>query len=175
MGQRILLSLGILFFLVSCEKSYTHDIINESPPADAQFIRCKIDGVSKTFNFLVKATKQNAGGQNVISVFGKADSSLDNIERINMGISSLLEIHRGTYVENDPFYTYVIDAVYNPDQTDEVWSVPYTPRQTSPFTIAITNITENYVEGTFKGIIYNNSGTGTSKKTITEGEFIAPF
>ena len=175
MAQRILLSLGVLFFLASCEKSNTDDIISESPPAVAQFIRCKIDGVSKTFNILVKATKQNAGGQNVISVFGKADSSLDNIERINMGISSLLEIRRGTYVENDPFYTYVIDAVYNPDQTDEVWAVPLTPRQTAPFTIAITNITENYVQGTFKGIIYNNSGTGPAKKTITEGEFTAPF
>jgi hypothetical protein len=175
MGQRILLSFGVLFFLASCEKSSTNDIINESPPAVAEFIRCKIDGTNKTFNILVKATRQNAGGQNVISVFGKADSSLNNIERINMGISSLLEISKGTYVENDPFYTYVIDAVYNPDQTDEVWSVSLTPRQTSPFTIAITNITENYIQGTFKGIIYNNSGIGPAKKTITEGEFTAPF
>src|ERR1700716_1156724 len=102
MTQRILLSLGVLFFLASCEKSSTDDVISESPPAATQFIRCKIDGINKTFNILVKATKQNAGGQNVISVFGKADSSLESIERINMGISSLLEIRRGTYVENDP-------------------------------------------------------------------------
>lgn len=175
MTQRILLSLGVLFFLASCEKSYNNDLINESPPASVHFIRCKIDGVKKTFNILVKATKQNAGGQNVISIFGKADSSLENIERINMGISSLHEIRGGIYVENDPYYTYVIDAVYNPDHTDEVWAVALTPRQTVPFTIAITNITENYVQGTFKGMLYNNSGTGTAKKTITEGEFIAPF
>src|SRR3981081_1431356 len=175
MTQRILLSLGVLFFLTSCEKSHNDDTINESPPAAVYFIRCKIDGVSKTFNILVKATKQNADGQNVISVFGKADSSFDNMERINMGISSLLEIRRGTYVENDPFYSYVIDAVYNPDQTNEVWAVALTPKQTSPFTIAITNVTENLVQGTFKGIIYNNSGVGPAKKTITEGEFIAPF
>jgi hypothetical protein len=174
---RLLVLLYCVLFFTSCEKEYSFEgdpgnLPEEIPLA---YIRCSIDGASKTFNVLAKASRQNTSGQFVISVFGKATERDDDVERINLGISSTQDIVQGTYSENDPSFSFVVDAVYNPDNLTDVWAVGFTPNPANPFTIIITEINPNFVRGTFRGDVYNNGGSGSLKKTISNGEFFVPF
>jgi hypothetical protein len=39
----------------------------------------------------------------------------------------------------------------------------------------VTNVTPTLIEGTFTGSIYDNNGTGTTAKAITNGSFSVTF
>lgn len=177
---RLFFLIACAFIFTACEKEYSFEgnpgnIPNPEPVQLPQYIRCKIDGVQKDFNVLTRATRQDAGGQNVLSLFGKASLDEGNTERFNMGISTFGEIKVGTYVENDPGFAYLVDAIYNPHNSTDVWSVSMNQQSSNPFTITITSMSQHEVKGVFSGSIYNNSGTGSIRKVITEGEFVVPF
>ena len=173
MGRRFLLLFSATLFLLSCQKkeSDTEAIVL---PQD-YYIKCKIDGIDKTFNVMAKATKLEKVDQVFLSIFGKASSDVDNIERINMGISSTTPIRTGNYVENDPSLTYFIDAIYNPDNSLETWIMGSLSENSAPFTIFITGIDDKSVSGTFKGAVFNKYSRGIKEKRITNGEFYVPF
>ena len=124
---------------------------------------------------MAKATNLVKTDQVFLSIFGKASGDMDNIERINMGISSISQIKTGHYVENDPSLTYFIDAIYNPDNSVETWTIGSPLENSPPFTIFITGIDYKSVSGTFKGSVYNKYSRGIGIKTITNGEFYVPF
>ena len=173
MGRRVFLFLFLAFFLASCQKKGSD--IDAIVLPQGYFIKCKIDGVDKTFNIMAKATKLVKTNQVFLSIFGKASVESDNIERINMGISSIDPIKTGHYVENDPSLTYFLDAIYNPDNSVETWTMSSDIESSAPFTIFITGIDNRSVSGTFKGLVYNKSSIGIKIKNITNGEFYVPF
>jgi hypothetical protein len=173
MGMRFSLILFIGLFLVSCQKKGSD--IDAIPLPEGYFIRCKIDGIDKSFNIMAKATKLVKTDQVFLSIFGKASTEMDNIERLNMGISSISQIKTGHYAENDPSLTYFIDAIYNPDNSLETWTIGSPTENSIPFTIFITGIDNKSVSGTFKGSVFNKYSRGINTKTITNGEFYVPF
>jgi len=173
MRRRIFLLFFLGLFLVSCQKKGSD--IDAIPLPEGYFIKCKIDGVDKTFNIMAKATKLERVDQVFLSIFGKASGDINNIERINMGISSITQIKTGHYVENDPTLTYFIDAIYNPNNSFETWTMGSSSENPAPFTIFITGIDNKSVSGTFKGAIYNSDSRAIKTKTITNGEFYVPF
>jgi len=173
MGRRFILFLFTALVLVSCQKKGSD--IEAIPLSESYYIRCKIDGIDKTFNIMAKATNLVKTDQVFLSIFGKASGDMDNIERINMGISSISQIKTGHYVENDPSLTYFIDAIYNPDNSVETWTIGSPLENSPPFTIFITGIDYKSVSGTFKGSVYNKYSRGIGIKTITNGEFYVPF
>ena len=173
MGRRVFLLLFLGLFLASCQKKGSD--IDAIVLPEGYYIKCKIDGIDKTFNIMAKATKLVKTNQVFISIFGKASEDAANIERINMGISSMTPIKTGNYVENDPSLTYFIDAIYNPDNSFETWIMGSDPESSAPFTIFITGIDNKSVSGTFKGLVYNKYSRGIQVKNITNGEFYVPF
>jgi len=173
MGRRVFLLLFLGLFLASCQKKGSDFDAIVLP--EGYYIKCKIDGIDKTFNIMAKATKLVKTNQVFISIFGKASEDAANIERINMGISSMTPIKTGNYVENDPSLTYFIDAIYNPDNSFETWIMGSDPESSAPFTIFITGIDNKSVSGTFMGLVYNKYSRGIQVKNITNGEFYVPF
>jgi hypothetical protein len=167
----------ILFLLTACQKEISFE--GQLPPLPEEipltYIRCKIDGATKTFNILAKATRQSSSGQHVLSIFGKSTDQNTDVERINLGISSSEAIGVGTFTEADPAFIYVVDAVYNPDNITDIWAVGFHPNPSNPFRIVITDLNANFVKGTFRGDLFNNGGAGGNKIVLTEGEFSVPF
>ena len=172
MDKRFSLVFLLGFFLLSCQKKGS-DIEAIDLPQN-YYIKCKIDGIDKSFNVMAKASKVVKTDQVFLSIFGKASSDVDNVERINMGISSMMPIRTGNYVDNDPSLTYFIDAIYNPNNPLESWIMGTSENATS-FTIFITGIDQKSVSGTFKGTVYNKFSRGIKIKTITNGEFYVSF
>ena len=173
MVKRFLQLLFVCLILVSCQKN-SSDIEAIELPAD-YFIHCKIDGIDKSFNIMAKGTRLAKPDQVFLSIFGKASEDEGNIERINIGISSINPIRTGIYVENDPSLTYFLDAIYNPTNTFESWIMGSPSESSTPFTIFITGIDEKSVSGTFKGPVYNKNSRGIKVINITNGEFYVPF
>lgn len=173
MVRRLSLLFFLGFYLVSCQKKGS-DVEAIALPQQ-YYIKCKIDGIDKTFNVMAKASKVVKTDQVFLSIFGKASNDLDNVERINMGISSMVPIRTGNYVDNDPSLTYFIDAIYNPNNPVESWIMGTGSENPTSFTIFITGIDNKSVSGTFKGTVYNRYSRGIKIKTITNGEFYVSF
>jgi len=137
------------------------------------YIRCKIDGTSKTFNISPNASKQDLGsGTTSYSIFGKAVNDPNNFESFGLSIQIAGALAAGTYVETDSSGNYYLAAVYNPNSTEATQIYTTLADATNPFQITISEVTDSLMTGTFKGKMFLNTTDSTPPSvTVTEGEF----
>ncbi len=165
---------ALLLLLVSCEK----DLSTEQPKGEApqeiplHHVRALIDGKIVLFTAFSQASRHNVDGQHILSLFSKVNRSAESTDRINMGISSQKAFDTLTYKSTDPLPVLYVDAVYNAN--GEVWGVSKL-NTTDPFRITILHIDDTEVTGTFQGTLYNDSGRGSKRLAIAQGEFTLPF
>lgn len=145
------------------------------------FMKCKFDGVAKTFNVGLFATKQSAGGATAYTAAGKVTTGTDP-EMFSFDITKTGDLTPGTYSVDNLSPAYTIGVIYI--TTNE--SIGYvalsgfpTP---NPFKVVVTSVTATEMAGTFSGNVFevntDNPAPDPSNlklKAITEGEFRIKF
>jgi hypothetical protein len=161
----------LILFVTACSKDESTE--GNSGNNGAFYIRCKIDGTSKTFNISPNASKQDLGsGTMSYSVFGKAVQDANNFESFGFTIQIAGDLTAGTYTETDSTANYFLAGVYNPNATDATKIYASALDTTNPFQITVSEITDSLMTGTFKGKLYLNSGDSMPPGVmVTEGEF----
>jgi hypothetical protein len=139
----------------------------------AFYIRCKIDGTAKTFNFSPNASKQDLGsGTFSYSIFGKAAQDANNFESFGISMQIAGDLTAGTYTDADSTASYVLVAVYNPNSTDQSKIYASNMDPANPFQITVSEITDSLMTGTFKGKMYLHTTDSTPPSVMaTDGEF----
>lgn len=162
----------LLFLIASCgkEKSGEEDL-------GQYYLKCKIDGVDKTFNYSALASQQDlGGGVTSYSVFGKAVALPDNLESLGFSISLSVPLAKGTYKETDPTIDYMLGGIYNPNTgvDDMIYANRYD--EGDPFQVTFTEITSTTLSGTFKGkfFLYTTDPNADSV-LISNGSFKVKF
>jgi hypothetical protein len=162
----------LLFLIASCgkEKSGEEDL-------GQYYLKCKIDGVDKTFNYSALASQQDLGGGKIsYSVFGKAVALPDNLESLGFSIQLSVPFTKGTYKETDPTDDYTLGGIYNPNKGDgaEIYANRYD--EGDPFQVTFTEITSTTLSGTFKGKLFMNStDPNADSAIISNGSFKVKF
>lgn len=172
MKQYLALSIALLIIFgnSSCKKE-------QQPESDAPGISVDFDGSNKTFNTVVVS-------KNDLSIFySLVISGVSGSE----SLSILLYSADGKWVSGQ---TYEIisengsisteNAIgYSPNVTntdpESIWSSsPQTPAE-QHFTCTLTEVTAEYVKGTFSADIYQNVTDAPPIKHLTNGKFYARF
>jgi hypothetical protein len=168
--KRILISswpaILLLFLIASCgkEKSGEEDL-------GQYYLKCKIDGVDKTFNHSAAAVEQDLGGGTMsYSVFGKADADPNNLKSLGLTIQLSVPFAKGTYKETDATVDYFLAGIYNPNTVDPNMIYASRYSETDPLQITYTDITSTTLSGTFKGTLFINS-TDADSVIISNGQF----
>ena len=163
----------LLFLITSCgkEKSSQEDL-------GQYYLKCKIDGVDKTFNYSAAADQQDLGGGEIsYSVFGKAVATPDNLESLGFNIRISVPFTKGTYKETDPTDDYSLGGIYNPNTTDP--GMIYAGHQfneADPFEVTFTEITSTTLSGTFKGKLFMyTTDPNADSVIISNGSFKVKF
>lgn len=138
------------------------------------FIRCKIDGVDKTFN-------DGALGLDIfgtIAINGVENASAPNTGNFSITLSNLatLTVTPGTYPNMPPAPGNLCVIAYIPDASnsgDPGWASA-AAGQSGTFTVVVSAVTTDRIEGTFSGTLYDNAGNGSNTKAVTNGEFSVP-
>lgn len=135
------------------------------------FIRCKIDGVDKTFND--GALALDVFG--IVTINGSENASSSTTGNLSITLSNLstMTVTPGTYtinlLGNNCMVAYIPDA----SSSGTGWASA-TASQPQGFTVNVTENSATRVSGTFNGTFYDNDGNGTNTKTVTNGEFSVP-
>lgn len=139
------------------------------------FIKCKIDGVDKTFNVNAVAQKENLGDSSTgYSIFGKATKDASSIENLGFGIQIYIPFKTGTYKETPPTTDFYVGGVYNPNTTSSTGIYRNNAYDDSdPFQITFTGVSATELSGTFKGKLYlnNDSIPYSDSVIISNGSF----
>lgn len=158
----------LLFLIASCskEKSSEEDL-------GQYYLKCKIDGVDKKFNYSAAATQQDLGGGVMsYSVFGKAVSDPNNLESLGFTIQLSIPLAKGTYKETDPTIDYFLAGIYNPNTVDPNMIYASRYSETDPLQITFTEITTTTISGTFKGTLFiNTTDPNADSAIISNGSF----
>ena len=158
----------LLFLIASCgkEKSVQEDL-------GQYYLKCKIDGVDKTFNYSAVATQQELGdGKTSYSVFGKATATPDNLESLEFSILFSVPFAKGTYKETDPTDDYLLGGIYNPNTTDPGKIYASRNDEGDPLQVTFNEITTTTLSGTFKGKLFMNSTDPNADSVIiSNGQF----
>ncbi len=133
------------------------------------FIRCKIDGVEKTFYFNVTATE----GPNNIDIEGNSltDPNLGEYFYFDLINGAGTAVVTGTYIDNAATGGLSATPAYL-DNTNPAESYTSGAATGFPltFTVVLTTNTATRVEGTFSGTLYKPTTTAVIK-TVTDGAF----
>ncbi|MEO6720403.1 MAG: hypothetical protein ABIN67_08550 [Ferruginibacter sp.] len=135
--------------------------------AAADFIKCTIAGVARTFN--VGASGAMLDPKTLV-LAGNENSSLGS-PTFEIDITSSNNITTATY--NRPSVTNLTTfciAWFSDGANPTPWGVGI-GTQTGGFSVTITSLTPTTVKGTFSGTLYDNQGLGNSGKAITAGSF----
>lgn len=156
----------LIFFLSTCKKD----------PMDVPIgtIKAEINGNEKTFSISPKVTRLNVTGGYGIQVQGYYRNG--STTNLIFSIVSPNAITSGTYTENtasNPLVsmTHCIEVIAPcVIQTSSYRSA------SNPVSITITEITNGYVKGTFKGDLKNpTSGGSPTSDLFTDGVFYISF
>jgi hypothetical protein len=149
---------------------------NPPPVTETYYVKMKMDGTALDYNGSVKAMRGmgDDGTTHTLQIQGIKNGSADEVDLM---VLSAADATAGNYTEGK-HDTYAIFGVYVPANRADDLGIYYGGIQldnVAPFKINITEMTDEYVKGTFKGTFYDNEGNGTNKKVFTEGEFKAPL
>ncbi len=147
----------------SCKKDKADDSIH---------LKCKIDGVEKTFNTSALAGAHTEDGESMFIALGLSAAS-ESAEHFSFYIAKEgSAVTTGTYtVDNE---TYSITGQYASGSGSSVFiggSTVTTSENAQAFKIIITQIDDKTVRGTFSGELYEDGDDSNAKKTVTEGSF----
>ena len=143
----------------------------DADPSGGNFIKMKIDNKDFSFSDSLFATKQSSAPKLAIFGYSKAQGQLQCL---------VSDFSKGTYFDTydtsikKVIYQFTINATvdyYNNTPVIEMLLRP-SPSVSNAITMTITNVSDNYVEGTFSGILSNGSITNSN---ITNGQFRVPF
>ena len=133
------------------------------------YLTCLLNGVYQNFGDSAGATNSNVPGHSGaagLDVRG-LDTVLNSNLKLEFGVSNPGSVGAGTYTDTSftkAYFTYV-------DSLAQTWTVNSTSQPS--FTIAVTSVSANNVQGTFSGTI-KNQGTGTDSIAVTNGLFSVP-
>ncbi len=132
------------------------------PPTD--YLKCKIDGVTKTFY-----VNLDADDTPILLPFGVAvsgEAATGSPEYLDLTVNSISQIAAGVYL--NPFGLSFSTSQYF-DTNGDGWQPA---GNSSPaFSVVVTSITATRIMGTFSGQYKSQNGTGTLSKQFTNGEF----
>jgi hypothetical protein len=141
------------------------------------YIRCTIDGINKTFNDGALAV--NIFG--IVLINGSENAAAANtgnftITLSNTNIDSALSFTPGVFLNVTPLpgKTCLIGYIPDASSTDTTAYASATAGQPGAFTVTVTSVATNRIQGTFSGTLYDNDGNGSATKVVTNGEFSVP-
>ncbi|MDB5278623.1 MAG: hypothetical protein JWR61_3578 [Ferruginibacter sp.] len=153
-------------------------VVAPADPLPADYIRCKINGITTTFGYLASTSEVSTPAQPPVP----ATFALDITAGIAAGSEEKIEMSltkvTAAIVTGDIFDVNSLSAgkLYLVSYTNAslsswsaVSSIVYTP-----FTIKITNKTATRVQGTFSGTMSDTGAAGGDTKVITDGIFNVP-
>lgn len=150
-------------------------------PADqvtTDYVKCKIDGVSKTFGYAVSFTETVTAAMPPVPASAKLDitGNVSAVSNENIGLSL---IKTGTSI--------AAADVFNPNSftSGKAYLVSYKDASLAswnavsgvsftPFTITVNSKTSTRIKGTFSGTLSDTGAAGGNTKIITEGTFSVP-
>ena len=145
----------------SCSFSITF-IPGIPPPTD--YLRCKMDGVLKTFNAGIDGDNSPGLLPNSVAVSGNA--AIGSGEYLDITVNSITPITIGAYLH--PFGIKFSTSYYL-DPSASGWQPA--DNSTPAFSVIVTAISATRITGTFSGQYKDQNGTGANTKLITNGEF----
>lgn len=160
------LSFGSVSFPVnfgtnSCNFSITF-IPGVPPPTE--YLRCKMDGVQKTFNAGIDGDNSAGLLPNSVAVSGNA--AIGSSEYLDITVNSITPITIGPYLH--PFGIKFSTSYYQ-DPSTSGWQPA--DNSSPAFSVIVTTINATRITGTFSGQYKDQNGTGSNTKLITNGEF----
>lgn len=168
----VLTAIALLFvatFVTACSSGDSED---ETPQANEGFLKCKIDGTPRVFNYQVGANDKpdDFNAIHFVTVGGLET----NDPRTSPGFDFQLISDEGA---KETTYTAANES--GPDLTGQYYvqtgtgTTSYMGNGNSgtSFTLTITSITNWGVKGTFSGVLKSNDVF----VTVTDGEFAAPY
>jgi hypothetical protein len=132
------------------------------PPTD--YLKCKIDGVSKTFYVNLDADDTPILLPYGVAVSGEAATG--SAEYLDLTVNSISQIAAGVYLH--PFGISFSTSLYF-DTNGDGWQPA--DNSSPAFSVVVTSITATRIMGTFSGQYKSQNGTGTLSKQFTNGEF----
>jgi len=148
----------------SCKKDKNDDSVH---------LKCKVDGVEKTFNTSTTAGLTNENGFSILTVFGSSAAS-SSAEHLILYISKTEgTVTTGTYTVDGENYS--VQGVFNTGTSGGVSYVGgneiNTSETSNALKIIVTQIDDKTVRGTFSGEFYEDGDDSNPKKVISEGSF----
>jgi hypothetical protein len=164
---------AVLLFCIACNKDESVESGGKVNPTVTYYLRCKIDGVDKTFNVAPVVSIQDLGGGTIsYTIAGKATTDAANYESFNIALLVGDSLKTGAYSEQDSSSTYMLAAVYNPNTTDPAKIYASQMDADHPFQLTLNVITDSLMSGSFNGkLLMNGLDTNLPPITVTEGDF----
>ena len=150
-----------------------------TPGGSVYYIKCKKDGVQKSYSEYASANILDLSSGATLSIFLVAGLP-NSMEGFNIGISFFngATIKTGTYTEGSLSPEYLVVGVYNPNSTNIVYAAGLQLFSIKPLVITILTKTTTEMTGKFEGAFYKQNLTGapsTEYILFTEGEFKLPI
>ncbi len=146
--------------LSSCKKSSADATVTAN-------LSVTIDGTSRTFNTsLTGALNAPGGGSQALQIVGWSGAA-GSSDALYVSVSSATAITAKTYSDGaGASIQYIVGGTTS-------YANGLSP--TNPISITITSITTNSATGTFKGDIFLNANSSSTKKVLTNGSFNVTF
>jgi hypothetical protein len=173
----LILSVVFLCFSTGCKKNSVDRMI----PETEYYLHCKIDGVKKEFKVTdsayLPATSLNG-------IYSLGIGGVDNISTMNQ-LSVIINDGTGKPITTGKTYTTIAPGditqvqvvIFYSNLGGEYYTSAFLPDNPSyeSAEITLSEITDKYVKGTFKGkLLVDASASPAVKYNITEGEFYLP-
>ena len=142
--------------------------VKGTPPP--YYLTCQLNGVYQ--NFVDSAGATNSSIPGTSGAAGLDVSGLDTVfnsnKKIEFGVSAPGSVGTAYYTDTSSskaYFNYL-------DSLGQTWSVNSSSQPS--FTVAVTNVSTSYVQGTFSGTIKSQQGTGIDSISVTNGLFSLP-
>ncbi len=136
------------------------------------YLTCFLNGVYRNFSDSASASNSSIPGSSGapgLDVSG-LDTVINSTSKIEFGVGNTGGVGVGTYTDTSS----AVKAYFNYiDSLAQTWAVNTTSQPS--FTIVVTAINNNNVQGTFSGTVKNQQGTGTDSIAVTNGLFSVPI
>ncbi len=168
MKKVLFLSLITLISFASCKK----DKDGGSSGVSEGTITFKVDGKDITYKTYVNAVKNEGADNYLVAIVGIKSPTDPEGENIFINLNSNSAITAGTYHEKALNENAAV--IYYKNDKDEQYLTIESPA--NPTIVTVTSISDNSIQGTFKGELFFMSGASVDfDKTIaiSEGKFNA--
>ena len=134
------------------------------------YLTCLFYGVYRNFSDSAYATNSDlVGSSGAAGLYVRGlDTIVNSTSKIELGVNSAGSVGPGTYTDtsfNKAYFNYL-------DSPGQTWSV--NSSNGPSFTIVLTGVSANNVQGTFSGTIKDQQGFGTDSIVVSNGLFYVP-